>query len=395
MKTIFTLITLLFFAGCASRPAPLPKEAYRQLPFGAMNLDIKDDSQFGLKKSLGNSLLQKIATFKRTKKDVEYNILTLSGGGSAGAFGVGVLQGWQTRGDMPQFDVVTGISTGSIISTFIFLGGNEVTHIADIYKNLTNDKLYHLRPLSFFMKNALVDPTPLKTMIQKEITPQLLQKVANEYKKGRRLYVGTTNLDTGGLVVWDMGAIAASNYPNKLQRYRDIIYASSAIPFFFPAQYFQVNYHNKTYYQMHVDGGIYAYTFMVGLLIDWQKVLNLQTDIRGHFHTHMYTIANRKYHLKSAKKPVESNTLSMVKAMLKTQTDLAFDCSMRTLYFLAKKRNIDYKFIFIPQNLQMQHLPSDFDPKEMNRVFTLGYTMGREQNWQTKLKEDIFTKPLR
>src|SRR5262249_33880846 len=55
-------------------------------------------------------------------KPNELNALTLSGGGSSGAFGAGILTGWSETGTRPQFDVVTGISTGSLIAPFAFLG---------------------------------------------------------------------------------------------------------------------------------------------------------------------------------------------------------------------------------------------------------------------------------
>ena len=38
------------------------------------------------------------------------NFLALSGGGSDGAFGAGLLGGWTASGTRPEFDVVTGIS---------------------------------------------------------------------------------------------------------------------------------------------------------------------------------------------------------------------------------------------------------------------------------------------
>src|SRR5262245_59337938 len=47
-----------------------------------------------------------------------YSYLALSGGGSAGAFGAGLLNGWTAKGDRPKFKVVTGVSTGALLSTF-------------------------------------------------------------------------------------------------------------------------------------------------------------------------------------------------------------------------------------------------------------------------------------
>lgn len=48
--------------------------------------------------------------------------LAISGGGADGAFGAGVLTGWTERGDRPEFDVVTGVSTGALTAPFAFLG---------------------------------------------------------------------------------------------------------------------------------------------------------------------------------------------------------------------------------------------------------------------------------
>ena len=52
----------------------------------------------------------------------ERNFLAVSGGGSNGAFGAGLLFGWTASGKRPEFSVVTGVSTGSLIAPFAFLG---------------------------------------------------------------------------------------------------------------------------------------------------------------------------------------------------------------------------------------------------------------------------------
>ena len=50
------------------------------------------------------------------------NVLAISGGGSNGAYGAGLLTGWSARGTRPEFTVVTGASAGALISPFAFLG---------------------------------------------------------------------------------------------------------------------------------------------------------------------------------------------------------------------------------------------------------------------------------
>src|SRR5688572_8153284 len=45
-----------------------------------------------------------------------YSYLSISGGGSDGAFGAGLLNGWTKTGTRPHFKVVTGVSTGALIA---------------------------------------------------------------------------------------------------------------------------------------------------------------------------------------------------------------------------------------------------------------------------------------
>ena len=48
-------------------------------------------------------------------------VLVVSGGGGFGSFGAGILNGWTASGTRPNFKIVTGISTGSLIAPFAFL----------------------------------------------------------------------------------------------------------------------------------------------------------------------------------------------------------------------------------------------------------------------------------
>ncbi len=61
------------------------------------------------------------------------NYLAVSGGGSDGAFGAGLLVGWSEAGTRPKFDVVTGISTGALIAPFAFLGSDYDAQLKEVY----------------------------------------------------------------------------------------------------------------------------------------------------------------------------------------------------------------------------------------------------------------------
>jgi hypothetical protein len=57
--------------------------------------------------------------------------------------------------------------------------------------------------------------SPITNIIYK-VKPydNMIQAIAAEHNKGRRLLIGTMQLDAQRLVIWDMGAIAASGHPD-------------------------------------------------------------------------------------------------------------------------------------------------------------------------------------
>ena len=376
----------MFFVGCSRKPAP-PQNASAILPWGAVNEDVsRNSSAFDIQNSLGLSLLKKVNL--DSDENSEYKILAISGGGSHGAYGAGILNGWYHRGDMPKFDVVTGISTGSIIASFVFLGSDKIDSIAKIYTSIETSDIYHYNFFKIFGGSSISSTTPLKNMIKKEITQELLDEVAKEYKKGRRLYVGTTNIDTGHLVVWDMTAIAASSHLNKLQLYRDIIYASSAMPAVFDPQYFEVEYGGEKYYQLHIDGGMNSYVFMVGLFENWREILHVPQDEK--FDVSIYVVANRQYRYKKPSKPLEDDSaLSILIGVATNSIDLLFDRSVYRLYKACEKN--DYKFYYtgIDDDIELKSMPHQFHKKEMGELFEKGFEKGSKQiKWQREIHFD-------
>ena len=140
------------------------------------------------------------------------NVLVLSGGGVNGAYTAGVLKGWTASGTRPQFDVVTGVSTGALIAPLAFLGPDYDAELERLYTSMRQENVFRPR-LHLLGFDSLVSSDPLAQQIAAGATPEILQRIADVHRQGRRLYVGTTNLDTKKLVVWDLGAIAARNTP--------------------------------------------------------------------------------------------------------------------------------------------------------------------------------------
>jgi len=178
--------------------------------------------------------------------------LALSTGGGDGAFGAGLLSGWSLSGKRPEFSVVTGVSTGSLMAPFAFIGPSRDDGLRRAYTEYNAGDIFE----DVKTPESLVDTWPLKRLIAKEVTPELLAQVAEAHRKGRRLLVATTNLDAQRGVIWNMGAIAAKGDEAALKLFRDVLAASTAIPGLFPPVLIDVEANGKKTQEMHADGGL-------------------------------------------------------------------------------------------------------------------------------------------
>src|SRR5207244_1734196 len=112
-------------------------------------------------------------------------------------------------------------------------------------------------------RESLFDYWPLKRSIEQRVTPKLLADVAAEHRKGRRLLVATTSLDTGRRMVWNMGAIAERGDAKALKLFRDILLASCSIPGFFQPVLIDAEVNGKKIQEMHGDGTLTAPFFVL------------------------------------------------------------------------------------------------------------------------------------
>jgi Patatin-like phospholipase len=185
--------------------------------------------------------------------------LAISGGGADGAFGAGLLNGWSQSGTRPEFAVVTGVSIGSLIAPFAFLGSSHDEALRKNFTTITAAEIFEDR----LTRDSLFDYWPLRRAIEERVTPKLLAEIAEQHRKGRRLLVATTSLDTGRRAVWNMGAIAERGDEKALKLFRDILLASCSIPGFFSPVAIEVEANGKKLQEMHGDGTLTAPFFVL------------------------------------------------------------------------------------------------------------------------------------
>lgn len=194
--------------------------------------------------------------------------LVLSGGSQHGAFGAGFFYGLPS---IPDYDVVTGVSTGSLQSTFLFLANQRVPKdrnyawvdgpLADIIKPGTSNPGDLALAYSIAKEGDIVTPNsggflggiaqgamatfgPLKARLRAALSPDTLRLIAEQGAApyNRKLFVGTVNLDDGKGYAIDLTELASridtpawAGKTSKLQDcYADALIASSSVP---PAAY--------------------------------------------------------------------------------------------------------------------------------------------------------------
>jgi patatin-like phospholipase/acyl hydrolase len=121
--------------------------------------------------------------------------------------------------------------------------------------------------------DSVMDTAPLRRLIDKYLGDAEIAKIAAEGRKGRKLLIGTTNLNTARPVVWDLTKIADSGSPGARQLIGDLILASSAIPGVFPPLRIGVEAGGVRYEELHVDGGVTAQLFLDPPGLDWRLVV--------------------------------------------------------------------------------------------------------------------------
>ena len=305
-----------------------------------------------------------------------YDLLALSGGGAKGAFGAGFLSGWSASGQRPTFKVVTGVSTGSLQATQAFLGPDYDPMLQEIYTGYTSESIYRRRQtVAGLVRNSLYDSAPLRALIAKYMTQDVLERVAAEHAKGRRLFIGTMNMDTNQFVIWDMGKIASSDRPDALQRYRDVLLASCSTQVFLPPVYFPVEAGGKTYYEMHGDGATYAQAFFRGFLLDFEDTLEQIGLSKSKAEANLYIIINGDVGRPDSRTALEPRTLSIAAATIQHLLRMRVNSSLYRMYVLTHRYGFDFNMAAIPPGYQPEVDVLDFDPIKMKQLFDTGYDL--------------------
>jgi hypothetical protein len=183
------------------------------------------------------------------------SILLLSGGGGWGAYGAGFLSGWSQRAPSldtprPQFDVVTGVSTGAIMAPFALIGPSQDYLLERHYRGVASGDLFSGRSVfSLPFWNSLNTAGQLQDRLKEALDDRTVAALGDAAKQGRSAWVGAVNFDTGDFSEFDLTAFAGTLKPDAARKaIVKRIMAASAIPIYLPPKFIGGC--------MYMDGGV-------------------------------------------------------------------------------------------------------------------------------------------
>lgn len=305
------------------------------------------------------------------------NYLALSGGAADGAYGAGVLNGWSATGTRPEFAVVSGVSTGALIAPFAFLGPDQDATLRDVYTSGVAESILETpNPLTAIFGSGLFGNSNLRSVISRYVGQELLNRVADAYAKGRRLYVVTTDLDTQRTVIWDMGRIASVGSPQALELFRDVMAASASVPVILPPILIDAQANGHHFKEMHVDGSVTTpvLTLPEAFLLRNERLgkgprLNMYILINNKIEREFQLVPNRTIDI--AARSTSAVTKSLTRSIL------------NETYDFARRSRFGFNVTYIDREVEQPSSPG-FDTAYMRRLFDYGYRKARSgEFWVT------------
>lgn len=298
--------------------------------------------------------------------------LAISGGGDAGAFAAGIVCGWSAGGKRPVFKVVTGISAGALVAPLAFLG----TQYDDVLHTMATSScpkgIFRRRNvLMGLVSDGMASSEPLARAVASYVTPETLATVALEYAKGRVLQIGTTDIDSGRQVTWNMGEIASSGSPDALALFRKVMVASASIPGAVSPVMIDVEVDGKRYQEMHVDGGVVSQVFLYpsSFFMEMRRAA-AEEHLNRKFHT--YVIRNGRF--QPTWSGTKRQTLDIGGRAIRSLIQNQGINDVHRLYKIALQDNVDFNLAYIGADFDAPH-PQQFDTAFMRKLYDYGYEL--------------------
>ena len=297
-------------------------------------------------------------------------VLAVSGGGQYGAYGAGVVVGWTESGRRPEFDVITGISSGAFVASMAFIGPKWDWLLTKVFTTTPTEDLIKTQPIrSLLTTQSVSSSAPMKALIDREVTREFCDDVRTQHCRGRRCFIGTMNQNTRRVVIWDLGAVACSGRPDADDLVRKVLLAAAAVPFLLPAVEFDVTVNGVNYREAHNDGGTVCQSF-VRLPPSAPATDPADPAKRWLAGSKVYVIAGGKVFLD----PIEGRPSALTRARGAASSSLyaLYRADLWRVYATCAASGADFYHTAVPQETPVSPSAFEFDPVEMRKLYDLG-----------------------
>ena len=318
------------------------------------------------------------------------DLLVISGGADWGAFGAGILKGWGKLPDgpmrRPEFDAVTGVSTGALIAPFAFLGDDaSIDQVVRLYRS---PKKTWVKPRGLFAflsgAESYAAIPGLEQELRRALDAEKLRRLVEAGKTGRLLAVNTTDVDFGNMHAWDIVAEARlAMEAGKPQRVHQVLLASASMPGIFPPR--------KIGDRLYVDGAVTGNILYGGRAPDEDGFLTAWSHAFPGAplpKVRYWVIFNNQVRFPPETVQPKWSTVLVRSSLIATQS--ATVNAIRHLFALAEvsklKRgaDVEVRYVSIPDDW----VPSQqgaFKKKVMNELADIGERMGADpSSWRTE-----------
>ena len=281
MRLLFILgVSCISLAGCSH----VPPMARAGCAFVAYPLRVDDGRGTAFEDVLARAMTQPPSAARERP-----SVLILSGGSQHGAFGAGFFAGMKA---IPDYKMVTAVSTGALQSTFLFLANQPVpddrrypaymqidrpasrTNAGDLalaYSIRKESDLVDVGAhgqLGGVIRGSVANFTPLRRTLAGLLSQRTLEQVGSAYdadpQRGRRLLLGVTDVNDGNGYAIDLTELASrvargsQDFATVQGCYIDALVASSSVPVAAPPVTLERRLSpqsNEVGQAMYVDGG--------------------------------------------------------------------------------------------------------------------------------------------
>lgn len=305
-------------------------------------------------------------------------MLALSGGGGAGAYGAGLLVGWTDSNKRPVFDVVTGVSAGALIAPFAFLGPRYDPQLRSLFTSgIARDLKQQRGPIHALVSNGASDNSNFRKLIADYVTPDVIFEIARAHAGGRRLLVVTTNLDAQRAMVWDIGAIAMhANIDKSMHLIHQVLLASASVPGVFPAVKISAVANGRKFSELHSDGGVATQIYTAPDVALAGGIPQRAVVPHG---SSIYMIVNNT--IEPEFSVVKATSLSIASRAYSTFIKSHTRQTISQTYNLSRKTGLDFNLSYIEESVPYS-ATDPFNTKYMRRLFDIGYSTGNTSAWK-------------